>query len=52
MTEYGFYGLITVILFFKMFANSARSRSRANRFQDLPESRRREILRSVRTCGR
>ena len=51
MTEYGFYALITVILFFKMVANSVvqgRARTGAKAFT---EPRRRAVLRSASTRG-
>ena len=51
MTEYGFYALITVILFFKMVANSVVQGRAPNKLKDIYEPGRRAVLRSASTRG-
>ena len=51
MTEYQFYALITVILFFKMFAISVGQGLRPRRHENLRDSGRRAFLRTPRSAA-
>ena len=52
MTEYEFYALITVILFFKMLANSVVQALARDEHENIHKPGRREILRRVGASGR